>query len=244
LRGISTRTPTPVFVGVLARRRPPPDGRAFERERYAVSLSQPRFPARATAACRGGAGRAGGGDDHSYRREPNPSHACKTSMRRPLIVALLLSALACTRSKPSPPSSSSDGARSTTPSAECPVTMPEGSHRAGDPAGLEHLGYGNGELWVALWPHGVVRATVDDLNQRGEIVMKFPWDRAVRGRLHITGRRIDAEAPPLRSHVPDYGLTGFQSTAVTFPTVGCWEVTGRVASQTSLTFVTSVTLSS
>jgi hypothetical protein len=165
-------------------------------------------------------------------------------MRRPLIVALLLSALACTRSKPSPPSSSSDGARSTTPSAECPVTMPEGSHRAGDPAGLEHLGYGNGELWMALWPHGVVRATVDDLNQRGEIVMKFPWDRAVRGRLHITGRRIDAEAPPLRSHVPDYGLTGFQSTAVTFPTVGCWKVTGRVASQTSLTFVTSVTLSS
>jgi hypothetical protein len=74
--------------------------------------------------------------------------------------------------------------------------------------------------------------------------MKFPWDRAVRGRLHITGRRIDGEAPPLRSHVPDYGLTGFQSTAVTFPTVGCWEVTGRVTSQTSLTFVTSVTLSS
>jgi len=176
--------------------------------------------------------------------EPNPSKACNTSMRRALIVALFLSALACNRSKSSPPASSPDAARSTTPSAECPVTIPDGSHRAGDPAGLEHLGYGNGELWVALWPHGVVRATVDDLNQRGEIVMKFPWDRAVRGRLHITGRRVDAEAPPLRSHVPDYGLTGFQSTAVTFSTVGCWEVTGRVASQTSLTFVTSVTLSS
>ena len=123
------------------------------------------------------------------------------------------------------------------------MTRPDGSHRPGDPAGLEQLGFGNGELWVALFPHGVVRATEEDLNQRGEIVMKFPWDRAVRGHLHITGRRIDAEAPLLRSHVPDYGLTGFQSTALTFPTVGCWKVTGRVAPQTSLTFVTSVTLS-
>ena len=165
-------------------------------------------------------------------------------MRRPLIVALLLSALACTRTEPDAPAGAPNAGRSTEPSAECAVTLPDGSHRPRDPAGLEQLGFGNGELWVGLWPHGVVRATVDDVNQRGEIVMKFPWDRAVRGRLHITGRRIDAEAPPLRSHVPDYGLTGFQSTAVTFPTVGCWEITGRVASQTSLTFVTSVTLSS
>src|SRR6185436_17561432 len=161
------------------------------RERYTVSLSQPRFPVGQRPLVEEAQAELGWRRS-LYRREPNPFEACTTSMRRPLIVALLLSALACTRSRPSPPSSSSHGARSTTPSAECPVTLPEGSHRAGDPGGLEHLGYGNGELWVALWPHGVVRATVDDLNQRGEIVMKFPWDRAVRGRLHITGRRIDA----------------------------------------------------
>jgi hypothetical protein len=91
-------------------------------------------------------------------------------------------------------------------------------------------------------PFGIRTMLVEPSFFRTELLT--PESTTVRGRLHITGRRIDAEAPPLRSHVPDYGLTGFQSTAVTFPTVGCWEVTGRVASQTSLTFVTSVTLSS
>jgi hypothetical protein len=176
--------------------------------------------------------------------EPNSVEVCNGCMRRAVVVAMMVSALACTRSDSGTPAASPVEGRSSVNHAQCSVTLPDGSHRSGDPAGLKQLGFGNGELWVGLMPHGVVRATVDDLNQRGEVVMKFPWDRAVRGRLHITGRRIDREAPPLRSHVPDYGLTGFQSTALTFPTVGCWEVTGRVASQTSLTFVTRVTLSS
>jgi hypothetical protein len=98
---------------------------------------------------------------------------------------------------------------------------------------------GNGELFVGLWSGGRVRATDDNLNRRGEIVAKFPWDRAVRGRLRITGERLDADAPSLRAHVPDYGPIGLQSTALVFPSEGCWEVTGRVA-DTSLTFVTSV----
>jgi hypothetical protein len=59
--------------------------------------------------------------------------------------------------------------------------------------------------------------------------MKFPWDRAVKERLRITGHRIDAEAPPLRDRVPNYDMTGFQPSALVFPTEGCWEVTGRAA---------------
>ena len=48
------------------------------------------------------------------------------------------------------------------------------------------------------------------------------------------GRRLTA------TDVPDgYGVTGFQASAVTFPTEGCWEVTGRVGNA-SLTFVTLV----
>jgi hypothetical protein len=40
--------------------------------------------------------------------------------------------------------------------------------------------------------------------------------------------------------VPDgYGATGFQASAVSYPTEGCWEVTGRVG-DASLTFVTLV----
>jgi hypothetical protein len=71
--------------------------------------------------------------------------------------------------------------------------------------------------------------------------MKFPWDRGVSGHLHVVGHRLDADAPPLRTHLSDYGQTGFQPTTLVFPTEGCWEVTGFVGTR-SLTFVVSVTL--
>jgi hypothetical protein len=62
----------------------------------------------------------------------------------------------------------------------------------------------------------------------------------VAGALTITGRRLDAPAPPLAASVPSgYGDTGFQASGAYFPTEGCWQVTGKVAS-TSLTFVTFV----
>jgi hypothetical protein len=62
----------------------------------------------------------------------------------------------------------------------------------------------------------------------------------VRGQLEITGHRLDGPAPPLTASVPEgYGESGFQASGVTFPTAGCWEVTGRVGDAT-LTFVTLV----
>ena len=74
----------------------------------------------------------------------------------------------------------------------------------------------------------------------GSLSMKFPWQRRIRGALTIEGRRLDGAAPPLRSAIPDgYGDTGFQATALIFPTPGCWEVTGRVGGE-RLTFVTRV----
>jgi hypothetical protein len=74
------------------------------------------------------------------------------------------------------------------------------------------------------------------VNRRGEIFMKFPWDRGVRGQLVITGRRLDADTPALRAHLSDYGSSGFQPSALIFPTEGCWEVRGTVG-RSSLTFV-------
>ena len=54
------------------------------------------------------------------------------------------------------------------------------------------------------------------------------------------GRRLDGDAPALEASIPDgYGNTGFQATGLSFPTPGCWEVTGRVG-EASLTFVTWV----
>jgi hypothetical protein len=64
------------------------------------------------------------------------------------------------------------------------------------------------------------------------------WDRGVRGQLTVTGRRLDAPAPPAQGlyDMSGYGDIGFQAGAIYFPSEGCWEITGRVG-EASLTFV-------
>ena len=118
---------------------------------------------------------------------------------------------------------------------ECTVTAPSSAH------GAE---YGDARLSVlTLWPGGDVifkPGGAGFITSDGALGMKFGWQRGVAGRLSITGRRLDSEAPPLRSEVPGgYGDTGFQASYVIFPTPGCWEVTGRVG-DASVTFVTRV----
>jgi hypothetical protein len=103
--------------------------------------------------------------------------------------------------------------------------------------------HGNGKLWTVLWPDGTVVFRPGGSGfvlPDGALSMKWPWYRAVRGKLTIEGRRLDGVAPSLRASIPEgYSDTGFQSTALVFPTEGCWEVTGR-AGEASLTFVTRV----
>ena len=101
--------------------------------------------------------------------------------------------------------------------------------------------YSNGKLWVGgLGDGGVIRADSRFVAPDGSVRWKLGWWRKVHGALEISGRRLDAPAPPLRADVPaGYGATGFQASGVTFPTEGCWRLTGRVGS-TTLTFVTTV----
>ena len=102
--------------------------------------------------------------------------------------------------------------------------------------------YGNGSLWVGgLWPSGVVIMTRDDVGPDGRLGMKFGWYRLTSGYLTITGRRLDAPAPPASglTFPGGYGTTGFNASGVIFPTEGCWQVTGRVG-RVALTFVTFV----
>ena len=122
--------------------------------------------------------------------------------------------------------------------ANCAVTLPNGDSPPGHRSRSSH---GNGRLWVVLWwPQGIIRARENDVQPDGSLAIKFPWTRGVAGRLTITGRRLDADAPPVRAWIPEgYGPRGFQSTAVIFPTVGCWEVTGHVG-DASLTVVVKV----
>jgi hypothetical protein len=101
--------------------------------------------------------------------------------------------------------------------------------------------YDNGKLRAGgLGLGGVIAASGDFVNPDGSISWKFPWWREVAGNLTITGQRLDAPAPPVKSQVPSgYGNIGFQASGVTFPTEGCWQVTGKTG-QASLTFVTFV----
>jgi hypothetical protein len=131
--------------------------------------------------------------------------------------------------------------------ADCPVTAPNGVVAGDDNTDRQHS-YGNPRLSLGpfgLWPDGTVAfrpGGAGFINPDGSLSMKFGWQRGVPGRLTINGRRLDAPAPPLRANIPDgYGDRGFQATSLTFPTTGCWEVTGRVGDAT-LTFVTRVVL--
>jgi hypothetical protein len=62
---------------------------------------------------------------------------------------------------------------------------------------------------------------------------KVPWYRSkgsAYGKLRVTGYRLDEQAPPLRTWIPTgYAITfGFQSSALYFPTPGCWRIVAHV----------------
>ena len=122
----------------------------------------------------------------------------------------------------------------------CAVTRPNGVRYTAEPSGGN---YGNDALVTGLWLGGKVvfkPGGAGFVLSDGALSMKFWWWRLRPGRLKLEGRRLDGPAPPMRASIPDgYGEIGFQSTALIFPTPGCWEVTGRV-SDASLTFVTLV----
>ena len=124
---------------------------------------------------------------------------------------------------------------------DCPISQPNDNGPPPDSGG--EGGYANDALWTTLtmWSEqpGLVPAPNDaHLHSDGSVnELKWAWYRYVPGTLTIEGRRLDAPALPLEAWVPDgYGDRGFQVSGITFPSNGCWEVTGRVG-EDSLTFV-------
>ena len=157
-----------------------------------------------------------------------------------LLLVLTLPALAAAQ-EGNRTSSPTRNPQSTT---KCEVTKPNGIA-----AGFQDRApnsYGNKDVSVGpfgLWPEGTIifkPGGAGFITRAGALGMKFGWLRGVPGKLTITGRRLDSEAPPLDSEVPEgYGEIGFQATYLIFPTPGCWEVTGHVGNS-SVTFVTKV----
>jgi hypothetical protein len=133
-------------------------------------------------------------------------------------------------------------ARTETPvAAACGATLPNGDTPPGENPGPTW--YGNGRLYTALWPNGEIRADPSFVEADGSIGMKFPWWRAAgvgaAGDLEITGREIRNGAS-ITAHIPDGYGQGFQASGITFPTEGCYEITGQ-SGEARLTFVTKVT---
>jgi hypothetical protein len=63
------------------------------------------------------------------------------------------------------------------------------------------------------------------------------WRQGRTPHLRTQARR---ESASVRADIADaYGRSGFQPSAIFFPTVGCWKITGTVG-DASLTFVTIV----
>jgi len=164
----------------------------------------------------------------------------------PLVLVLMALGM---KMSAAPQSTASQSANNPAP-ATCPVTLPR--ERTGPIDAISFFEPGTSH-WkpvlilgpFGLWPEGTVvfrPGGPGEILPDGSLIMKFGWTRGegLRGKLKIHGRRLDASAPPLRARIPyGYGDTGFQATALIFPTEGCWEVTVEVA-DTRVTFVTRV----
>lgn len=129
---------------------------------------------------------------------------------------------------------------------DCPATKPNGDQPPASSNVGGHGGYGNEYLWTTVWMWGedgvALPAGDGHISADGGLwEMKWAWYRYTEGQLTITGYRLDGDAPPLEAYVPDgYRNSGFQVSGITFPTVGCWEVTGTLDTGGSLTFVVEV----
>src|SRR6266436_5055225 len=95
----------------------------------------------------------------------------------------------------------------------CRVTLPNG--RSGN--------YGNSNLSVAgLWSDGTIMFKPGGpgfVTSDGALGMKFLWMRGARGKISISGHRLDGAARPLRFEA-SYGMgdIGFQASYLIFPT--------------------------
>jgi len=117
------------------------------------------------------------------------------------------------------------------------ATPPDDAAVQNPPAEGEYFVNADRSIWAsASW--AVAEPRPARLEEYG---LKVGWFRPAGATLEISGRRLDAPAPPLEAHVPCCYPTRFQATGLSFPTEGCWEITARAADE-ELTFVVEIAL--
>ena len=129
---------------------------------------------------------------------------------------------------------------SRTPPKDCPVTVPQEPSFI-PPAPYSKLGWegyfwdGSNSLWVSLPVDGVWWGLPH--NPEG-YSQKIPWWREgyvwteePQPDLTMTGERLDAKAPLLKTYPASNAYSEDMGSAimtgVDFPTLGCWKITGK-----------------
>jgi hypothetical protein len=135
------------------------------------------------------------------------------------------------------------------PGSTCPLSMPpDPPYIPPDPYPQptpgDNFWYGRDSLWTAV-PQDATWANLPK-NPEGYTQKVFWWRRGyswteeAEPQLAVSGRRIDAPAPPLQASKATNAYAGDIGPAmlvgVDFPTTGCWEITGRYA-DAELSFV-------
>lgn len=137
--------------------------------------------------------------------------------------------------------------------ASCPVTRPDQTGLFVPPSPYSRktspgsFWFGTDKLWTSLPRDGAWRGlrgyTPDDPTFRQKLFwwrQGYDWDTDRRPQLTVRGRRLDAPAPPLHVDEPNGGWVHLEQPFIVvgfnFPTLGCWEVTGRYRDD-ELTFV-------
>ncbi len=166
-------------------------------------------------------------------------------MRLVLVMGVVLSCMMLVSQARADTASPVPDATPTRDDPPCPVTEPnEPLPPRGENLGVDGW-FGNRALSTNVWMWGEdgVRLPETDEHVRADgaiAELKWAWYRYVSGSLGIEGRRLDGPAAPLVAEIPDgYGASGFQVSGLTFPSEGCWEVTGSVGTE-RLTFVVLV----
>ena len=129
------------------------------------------------------------------------------------------------------------------PPATCPVTLPPNPPFT-PPTSIHGTWYGTDNLWTDLPDGGMWYGLPHNSKGYTQKVLwwrkGYSWTKEPEPPLSVTGRRLDAPAPPLNvskatnAYAADIGSA--MMVGVDFPTLGCWEITGRYA-DAELSFV-------